>query len=56
MRDPAQPADGPSRRDVATLFATRGLRLFAYGALEIGYVPAPWRALANLKPPEERTG
>ena len=35
MRAPAQPADGPSRRDVATLFATRGLRLFAYGALSV---------------------
>ncbi len=33
--DPATPADGPSRRDVAALFATRGLRLFAYGALSV---------------------
>ena len=56
MRDPAQPADGPSRRDVATLFATRGLRLFAYGALEIGYDLALWGAFSSLKPPEERTG
>ncbi len=42
----------PSRRDVATLFATRGLRLFAYGALSV--VLVLHLAAAGLTP--ERVG
>jgi MFS family permease len=44
--------DGPSRRDVTTLFATRGVRLFAYGALSV--VLVLHLAAAGLTP--ERVG
>jgi MFS family permease len=51
MSEPGLP-DGPSRRDVATLFATRGLRLFAYGALSVVLV----LHLAAAGLPPERIG
>ena len=51
MGEPALPG-APSRRDVATLFATRGLRLFAYGALSVVLV----LHLAAAGLPPERIG